>query len=416
MSLRRYSLFLTAVGLVVVAFLVPGALLLRSAWGWLAPQPVVQRALRQPALAFLGTPSPTPTATATPSPIPSPTPRPTSTPIPTPTATPFVLEIGFWAFPEEIEHGQCSLLVWELENIRAAYLDGQGVVGHDRREVCPRETTSYTLEIEHAGGKLERTVTVFVGEEPPTPTPTPTPTPLPTPDGVEREARVPILMYHHVVDVGPGTNRLDRDLSVAPERFGQHLDYLREHGYQAISLERLLRHIQLGEPLPPRPVVLTFDDGYEDNFLYAYPLLRERAMVGTFFVVSGLVGKPGYLTWEQIRTMAADGMEMGAHSDSHVDLRLWGTDRVVYEVVRPKEAIENATGRPVRFFSYPSGRYQRRTVDILRSAHYWGAVTTVQGARVTGDNLFEMPRLRMRGTTTVAGLAWSLETYVEGAP
>lgn len=174
----------------------------------------------------------------------------------------------------------------------------------------------------------------------------------------------------------------------------------------------LLRHIQLGEPLPEKAVILTFDDGYADNFFYAYPLLLEHGLRGTFFIVSGLVGREDYMTWEQIAQMADRGMELGAHSDSHVDLRLWDTDRVVFEVLRPKEAIQNATGQEVRFFSYPSGRYEERTQRIVASAGYWGAVTTEHGALISRENLFSMPRLRVRDSTSVAVLAWLLEEEV----
>jgi peptidoglycan/xylan/chitin deacetylase (PgdA/CDA1 family) len=206
-------------------------------------------------------------------------------------------------------------------------------------------------------------------------------------------------MYHYISEPPAGTGKIRQDLSVPPERFAAHLRVLREHGYTAITLDDLALALQVGEPLPEKPVILTFDDGYRDHYEHAFPLLREYGYSGTFFLVTGMIdeGHPDYVTWEQVIEMDAGGMAMEAHGYTHVDLRKRSADYLVWQVLGAKEAIEARTNKPVRFFCYPSGWYDAMTVRVLHSAHYWGAVTTRSGAEHHSERMFEMPRIRVHG-------------------
>ena len=150
----------------------------------------------------------------------------------------------------------------------------------------------------------------------PTATPSATPTPGPTPDGVARTVRVPILMYHYISEPPPGADIYRKDLSVAPDLFESHLQYLAQNGYQMITLDDLLYALTQGRPLPPKPVILTFDDGYEDNYQSAFRLLQKYGLVGHFFIITDFVnaGRVGYMTWPQIEEMAAAGQRFGSPS------------------------------------------------------------------------------------------------------
>ena len=233
-----------------------------------------------------------------------------------------------------------------------------------------------------------------------TPTQTPTPTPLlPTPDGVDRQVRVPILMYHHIDDPGPGADEFRRDLSVTPKDFKKQLAYLQQDGYESITLNDLALYLSVGKPLPPKPIILTFDDGYADAYTRAFPRLLRFGFTGTFFLVTAPIDaqNPDFLSWDQVQEMHAAGMRFEPHSYDHPDMRNRGFDFVVYQVLAPKEAIEARTGETSRFFAYPSGRYDQYVIDVLRSADYWGAVLTEQGATHGLDDLFELRRVRVRG-------------------
>lgn len=242
----------------------------------------------------------------------------------------------------------------------------------------------------------------------PTATPTPAPTPGPTPDGVLRTARVPILMYHYVSEPPLDADIYRTDLSVSPETFAAHLDYLQAEGYTTLGLKDLLSYLATGRPeLPEKPVILTFDDGYEDNYLNAFPALAERGMTGTFFIITDFAtqDRPGYADWQQLSEMAAAGMEIGSHSRDHPDLAGKDVDYLVWQALGSHETIEANTGAHPRVLSYPAGSYDQRVIDVFRSAHYWGAVTTQQGVIQRSDQPFELKRVRIRNTTGVEQLA-----------
>jgi peptidoglycan/xylan/chitin deacetylase (PgdA/CDA1 family) len=222
---------------------------------------------------------------------------------------------------------------------------------------------------------------------------------LPTPDGVDRQVRVPILMYHRIDEPGPGADAYRQDLSVTPKNFKKQLAYLRQEGYESITLNDLALHLTVGKPLPPKPIVLTFDDGYADAYTRAFPRLQRFGFTGTFFLVSAPIEaqNPDFLSWAQVEEMHAAGMKFEPHSYDHPDMRNRGFDFVVYQVLAPKEAIEARTGETCRFFAYPSGRYDQYVIDVLRSAGYWGGVLTEQGATHALDDLFTLRRVRVRG-------------------
>lgn len=236
----------------------------------------------------------------------------------------------------------------------------------------------------------------------------PSPTALPTPDGVSRQARVPILMYHYLSAPPANADRYRRDLSVSPPLFAQHLAYLKAQDYQTISLYDLLDHLARGRPLPAKPIILTFDDGYRDNYQNAFPLLKRYGFKATFFVVAemmGFTGDPSYMTWSQLRAMAKAGMSIECHGRTHVDLTQVDYDHLVWQVLGCKEMIEQELGRRPRFVAYPTGGYNDQVIALFASDNYWGGVTTVQDTLQESDKPFELKRLRVRGVTSVQELA-----------
>ncbi|MEX1021249.1 MAG: polysaccharide deacetylase family protein [Litorilinea sp.] len=221
--------------------------------------------------------------------------------------------------------------------------------------------------------------------------------------GETRSVRVPIFMYHYLSEPPPGADIYRVDLSVTPGRFAAHLDALQANGYTTISFYQLHAHLTQGAALPEKPVILSFDDGYRDNYVHAFPLLRARGMVATFFVNTDFINENmlAYLTWDMVREMYAGGMSIEAHGRNHTSLKDRDTDYLVWQALGNLEAIEQEVGVRPRFISYPAGQYDQLTIDIFASANYWAGVTTVQGATHSSDRLFEMRRVRVRNTTTV---------------
>jgi peptidoglycan/xylan/chitin deacetylase (PgdA/CDA1 family) len=218
-------------------------------------------------------------------------------------------------------------------------------------------------------------------------------------------------MYHYISSPPAGADAIRRDLSVPPERFASHLQALRDVGYQSITLRRLFDHLMRGQPLPEKPVIITMDDGYVDNYSNAFPVLREQGFSASFFVITDFVNeqRPEYMSWDQLREMAAAGMEVGCHSRNHPNLSGRSVDYLVWQALGCKESFELEMGFHPRFISYPSGLYDQRTIDVFYSAHYWGGLTSHQGDRQSSSRPFELRRLRVRGSYTAEDLLDLLE-------
>lgn len=214
-------------------------------------------------------------------------------------------------------------------------------------------------------------------------------------------------MYHYISVPPAGADAVRRDLSVSPERFESHLQYLKEKGYRVVTLDDLLYALTLGRTLPEKPVILTFDDGYEDNYTGAFPLLKRLGAVAHFFIITDFVdeGRAGYLTWAQIKEMAQSGQRFGSHSRDHPDLRSQPLDYLVWQALGSAQTIQAQLGEHPRWVSYPSGTYDEQAIAVFKSADYWGGLTTQQGATHTLAGIFELKRMRVRGSYTAEDLA-----------
>jgi len=235
-------------------------------------------------------------------------------------------------------------------------------------------------------------------------------------DSTRRRIRVPILMYHYVSTPPADADRYRLDLSVTPDQFAVQLAWLDANGFTTVTLDDVYRALTEGYPLPPRPVVLTFDDGYADAYEHAFRLLDRFDMVGTFFVVTDWLdqSRPGYLTWDRARIMARAGMSIQSHSRSHPDLANdCDYDCLVYQILGSVETIAAEIGVRPRFFCYPSGRYNADVMTVLEQVGVVAAVTTQGGTLHTSDRPLELRRVRMRGTTTLDDFAWMLADWRE---
>jgi peptidoglycan/xylan/chitin deacetylase (PgdA/CDA1 family) len=257
----------------------------------------------------------------------------------------------------------------------------------------------------------------------PTATPSATlldPTPTRTPVAVvalntTTSVRVPILMYHYISTPTDENDKIRVDLSVTPANFEAQMKYLTSEGYHTIKLSDLAEYLISGTRLPSKPIVLTFDDGYLDNYQNALPILKKYNQVGTFFIITGFVdeGRTGYMNWDQIEELAIEGMEIGSHTMSHLDLRNRTRAFLNTEIVSSKLTIESRIGTPVKSFCYPSGKYDARTLDVVRAADYLVAVATdSQGVIQSANYIYELRRVRVRGTYSVTDFAYWLKYFI----
>ena len=185
------------------------------------------------------------------------------------------------------------------------------------------------------------------------------------------EVEVPILVYHHVRQSVPTGSRAERRLTVTAEIFDHQMKYLQDNGYHVITFATLVGHLAKISVLPEKPVVISFDDGWEDQFVYAVPLLEKYHYAATFFIVTNFVGSSGFLSWSQLRKILAEGMEIGSHSRSHPRLdKINNPDSLWDQISTSKQILESQLGAPVDEFAYPYGSYNAATASVVRLAGY----------------------------------------------
>jgi len=220
-------------------------------------------------------------------------------------------------------------------------------------------------------------------------------------DGTLRRIAVPVLMYHYISTPPEDADVYRQDLSVAPESFRAQMAYLSAAGYTPISLYDLNMALRWGVPLPPRPVVLTFDDGYRDFYENAFPILQERGFPATVFVITARLdeGHPDYLTWAQARELAAAGIDIESHTKDHLSLVGRDAEFLYYQIKGSLESIEAHLGRPTHLFSFPAGRWDEAALGVLAEYGVWLAVVTEGGIEHTTDGVHLLRRVRVSGDT-----------------
>lgn len=220
------------------------------------------------------------------------------------------------------------------------------------------------------------------------------PNPSPSPP---KTINVPILMYHSIGSLSPSPTSLERDLTVSPANFEQQLIYLKEKKYQTILMEDLFQTIYYNKKLPPKPIILTFDDGYDNHYYNVYPLLKKYKFKGSFYIITSLVNQPGRINQQQIKELADNGMEIGSHSVSHPDFSHLNEQEINNELHYSKLLLEKIINKKIYFFCYPSGKYNNHSFPILKKEGYLLALTTNSGTLISSDHPFEVPRLRITG-------------------
>jgi peptidoglycan/xylan/chitin deacetylase (PgdA/CDA1 family) len=218
-------------------------------------------------------------------------------------------------------------------------------------------------------------------------------------------------MYHYISEPEPDADIYRRDLSVGPAAFRAQLEHLRENGYTTVSLYELTVAIAGQLELPPKPVVLTFDDGYRDQYENAFPLLQEFGFTGTFFLVTDHLDnrEPRFMTWEMVEEMSRAGMSIEPHSRDHPDLRGQPWEYLIWQILGSQETIAAHIGYWPRYFAFPSGEYDDPAQQALAELDFWGAVTT-EGGRWHGyHDRLEWRRLRIRQSTDLAKFAQLLD-------
>ncbi|MBP2662373.1 MAG: icaB [Firmicutes bacterium] len=200
-------------------------------------------------------------------------------------------------------------------------------------------------------------------------------------------ADVPILNYHKVDD-------FYHSLSIPPEEFEEQMKYLSENGFTTITPDQLMAYLNHDRELPENPILITFDDGYLDNFTNAYPIMKKYGFTATIFLVTNKVGHEGnFMTWDQVRTMQKDGFVFGSHTVSHAALTKVSREQGMMELTDSRKELEQQLGVKARYFAYPTGAYNRQIEDMVKQAGYKAAFTIRYGQAGTESNPYALERI-----------------------
>jgi peptidoglycan/xylan/chitin deacetylase (PgdA/CDA1 family) len=204
---------------------------------------------------------------------------------------------------------------------------------------------------------------------------------------------VPILTYHSI-------NYNKGMLFVAPENFEKQMSYIKRENYKVISLDELVEGILNKKKFPHKTLVITFDDGYKDNFTYAYPTLNRYGFPATIFLTSNDIGmKKDFLNWAEVKEMSNNNIVFGGHTRSHIYLPFLSgnKDKLWDEIYGCKNDIERTAGIEVKYFCYPSGGFSDEIKEYVKRAGYKGAVVTNRGNSLRDiADVYEINRVSIR--------------------
>ncbi|MBP2651912.1 MAG: pgaB 3 [Firmicutes bacterium] len=205
---------------------------------------------------------------------------------------------------------------------------------------------------------------------------------------ISQPREIPVLNYHMVED------NVDNQLAVTVKDFDDQMSYLYRNGYKSITPDELLSYLKNGDDIPEKSVLITFDDGYRDTYLNAYPILEKYRFTATVFLITDVVGNDDwYLDWDQVKKMHQAGFVIGSHTLSHVPLTTLSRDEALLELQKSKEKIEGELGTTASYFAYPTGAYNDEVLDLVKKVGYKAAFSVQFGKSGQNSNIYELERI-----------------------
>jgi peptidoglycan/xylan/chitin deacetylase (PgdA/CDA1 family) len=219
---------------------------------------------------------------------------------------------------------------------------------------------------------------------------------------------VPILMYHVINAAPPGAKF--PGLYVTPEQFAAQMHALSHAGFHAVTMDQMLANWTRGTPLPAgKPIVVSFDNGYQSQFTRALPVLRGLGWVGVENIqLTGLPPSQGGLSGAQIAGLVAAGWELDTQGVSHAELTTLGPAALHEQVAVARGEVQRRYHVPVNWFCYPSGHYNAAVLAQVKAAGYVGSTTVVPGWASPSEDPYRLPRLRVLGGTSPSQLLGEL--------
>lgn len=209
--------------------------------------------------------------------------------------------------------------------------------------------------------------------------------------------QVPILCYHQIRDYRPTDSKTARDYIVPPAAFKEQMKALADSGYKTILPEELYAYLAAGIPVPEKAVMITFDDTDLDQFTIAKPVLEEHHFKGVFFIMTVSLGRPHYMSKEQVKQLSDEGHYIGSHTWDHHNVKKYQGADWVTQIEKPSMQLEQITGKKIEFFAYPFGLWNREAIPELKKRGFKAAFQLI-GPRDPDDPLFTIRRVIITGT------------------
>jgi peptidoglycan/xylan/chitin deacetylase (PgdA/CDA1 family) len=227
---------------------------------------------------------------------------------------------------------------------------------------------------------------------------------------------VPILMYHVIAAPPPGAPF--PGLYVVPSEFTEQMEALEHAGWHAVTLDQVQAYWQRGVSLGAgKPIVVSFDNGYQSQYTQALPVLRRLSWVGDENLqLTGLPPSQGGLSQRQIKGLVAAGWELDTQGFSHADLITLDAEELHYQVAVARRTVQQRYGVPVNWFCYPSGHYNATVIAAVKAAGYTGSTTVVPGWASPSEDRYRLHRLRVLGGTSPQALLAEIAAIREDPP
>lgn len=211
----------------------------------------------------------------------------------------------------------------------------------------------------------------------------------------------PILMYHNIT--GHDTSS---KLSVSPDSFERQIRFIARH-YNSVTVLQLAEMVKSKSRLPKATIAVTFDDGYENNYTNAFPILKKYNVKATIFLIVDKIARPGYLNLAQIKEMNESGLiDFGSHTISHANLTEIQDNDAWQEIYYSKTKLENMLGWEIKVFSYPGGGFNHKIKEMVKKAGYICAVATAPGEKFPNDNIYSLKRVRVSRSSDNLWVFW----------
>lgn len=208
------------------------------------------------------------------------------------------------------------------------------------------------------------------------------------------EEGIPVLMYHSISTVP------NNSLCLPEKQFSEEIEWLSSQNHHCLTIEEFYSALVNNAALPKKPILLTFDDGYSDNYKAALPILKKFNFKGTFFLIINSIGTER-MSWDQIKELVHEGNSIGSHSLKHPDLSILSAKQQEDEIITSKQKLEDNLGISINSFCFPSGRYNQTTLELLKKSGYLLGFSTRTGKVHLGDNQFILKRIRIPAGMTL---------------